>query len=65
MNQTEEEKAFYTGVNIIGKSKIPEKTKTQKIQSKRATSALPKKQKNYLTQDNEINYRHVSYNYII
>ena len=64
MSQTEEEKAFFTGVNVIGKTKITDKSKTIKSQSKRAASALPKKQKNYLTQDNEINYRHVSYNYI-
>ncbi len=64
MSQTEEEKAFFTGVNVIGKTKITDKSKTLKTQSKRAASALPKKQKNYLTQDNEINYRHVSYNYI-
>ena len=50
MSQTEEEKAFFTGVNVIGnRSKL---------------SALKKKKKNYLgliNNDNEINYKHVSY----
>ena len=54
------------GVNVIGnRSKQQEKTKIQKTTiSKRAVSALPKKQKNYLgliNNDNEINYKHVSY----
>ena len=66
MSQTEEEKAFFKGVNVIGnRSKQQEKTKIQKTTiSKRAVSALPKKQKNYLgliNNDNEINYKHVSY----
>ena len=49
MSQTEEEKAFFTGVNVIGnRSKQQEKTKIQKTTiSKRAVSALPKKHRHF------------------
>ena len=62
MSQTEEEKAFFTGVNVIGnRSKQQEKTKIQKTTiSKRAVSALPKKQKKPLFSHSAYAFSHVS-----
>ena len=62
----EEEKAFFTGVNVIVNRKGQQEKTKQAKGSKRAISALPKRQNPFVgyQSDNEINYRHVSYNKI-